>query len=134
MNFNEIFTYLKDSLTPLLLLTAAVAGIIENSKKITAQPVSSLLGWIGRRMNADLQKQIAELKEQQEMQEAYELNDFFNRHERGEEFTREQYELAIDMYERHLARGANHINKLHLVVLKKYYEEKYGHLRGGEDE
>lgn len=130
---SEILNTIKDWITPLSLLLVAVAGVIDNSKKIAAKPLTKCLSWLGNRFNADLmlrvdnlQKQLDELREQQLMQEAYELNDFYNRHANGEVFTREQYELAIAMYHRHINKGANHVDKLHLKSLEVYYLDTWG--------
>lgn len=130
---SEVLTAVKDWITPLSLLLIAVAGVIDNSKKIAAKPLTKLLSWIGERINADLKRQLDglqgqldELREQQLLQEAYELNDFYNRHANGETFTREQYELTIAMYHRHINKGANHVDKLHLKTLEAYYMEVWG--------
>lgn len=69
----------------------------------------------------NLSKQITDIEKRQLSDEAYSLNDFYQRHISGEELTREQYELAIRMFEEHLACGANSVNKLHLDALKEYY-------------
>lgn len=137
MGLDEILTGIKDYLTPISLFLITVVGIIDNSKKIAWKPLTKLLSWFGKMLNTEItaevkkmseqindikEHQIKELKEQQDMQEAYELNDFFNRHIRGEEMTREQYELAIAMYRRHLARGLNHVNVLHLEIIENYYK------------
>lgn len=130
---NEVLTAVKEYITPLSLLLITLAGIVENSKKITAKPISKVLCWFGCKLNTELTTQIKELRtqldelrEQQLLQEAYELNDFYNRHANGEVFTREQYELAIAMYHRHINKGANHVDKLHLKSLEVYYLETWG--------
>lgn len=105
-----------------------IAGIIDNSKKIAAKPLTKALKWLGSKLNAEVtekvkevQAQQKEIRERQLAQEAYSLNEFYQRHINGEKLTREQYELAIDMFEKHLAVPANSVNKLHLEVLKDFY-------------
>lgn len=69
----------------------------------------------------NLSERISDIQNRQLADEAYSLNDFYQRHISGDELTREQYELAINMFEKHLAVGANSVNRLHLEVLKEYY-------------
>ena len=121
MQINGLLTTLKDNITPLLLFLTAVAGIIDNSKKISAQPITKALKWLGNKLNADISETVNEMRDRQLAQEAHILNDFYQRHINKEKLTREQYELAINMFEKHLAIGANSVNKLHLEVLKEYY-------------
>ncbi len=125
---NEIITTIKDNLTLILAFLTLIAGIIDNSKKIAAKPLTGFFKWLGNKLNAEViesvdevKKQQSEIKERQLSQEAYSLNEFYQRHINGENLTREQYELAIDMFEKHLAVPANSVNKLHLEVLKNYY-------------
>lgn len=125
---NEIITTIKDNLTLILAFLTLIAGIIDNSKKIAAKPLTGFFKWLGNKLNAEViesveevKKQQGEIKERQLSQEAYSLNEFYQRHINGENLTREQYELAIDMFEKHLAVPANSVNKLHLEVLKNYY-------------
>lgn len=106
-----------------------IAGIIDNSKKIAAKPLTGFFKWLGSKLNAEViesvkevQAQQKEMRERQLSQEAYSLNEFYQHHINGDELTREQYELAIDMFEKHLAVPANSVNKLHLEVLKEYYK------------
>jgi hypothetical protein len=119
---NDILNTIKENLTPLSALLIVVVGIIENSKKISARPVSSLLRWIGKKLNAEITETVKEMRDRQLAQEAYSLNDFYQRHLNGEKLTREQYELAINMFEKHLACGANSVNRMHLEILKEYYK------------
>jgi hypothetical protein len=125
---NEIITTIKDNLTLILAFLTLIAGIIDNSKKIAAKPLTGFFKWLGNKLNAEViesveevKKQQGEIKERQLSQEASSLNEFYQRHINGENLTREQYELAIDMFEKHLAVPANSVNKLHLEVLKNYY-------------
>ena len=122
---NEILNTLKDNITPLLLFLTAVAGIIDNSKKISAKPLTAFLKWLGGKLNADITETISEMRDRQLAQEAHILNDFYQRHINGEKLTREQYELAINMFEKHLAIGANSVNRLHLEVLREYYKTHF---------
>lgn len=115
VRMNEIFNAVKDNLTLILAFLTLIAGIIDNSKKIAAKPLSGFFKWLGSRLNA-------EMSEKFDTMEAYFLNDFYQRHINGENLTREQYELAIQMFEKHVARGANSVNKLHLDVLMTYYK------------
>ncbi|MBE6038562.1 MAG: hypothetical protein E7218_05085 [Anaerofustis stercorihominis] len=118
MQLNEILNALTDNITPFLLFLTAVAGIIDSSTKISAKPLTSFFKWIGGKLNADMSEKFDAL-------EAYFLNDFYQRHINGENLTREQYELAINMFEKHLVRGANSVNRLHLEVLREYYKSVY---------
>lgn len=118
----NILATLTDNMTPILLFLTAVAGIIDNSKTITAKPLSKFLKWLGSKLNAEVTETVKEMRERQLAQEAYSLNDFYQRHINGEKMTREQYELAINMFEKHIAIGANSVNRLHLEVLREYYK------------
>ena len=118
---NEFFNTIKDNLTLILAFLTLIAGIIDNSKKIAAKPLTGFFKWLGSKLNAEVITAVKEVKERQLAQEAYSLNEFYQRHINGENLTREQYELAIDMFEKHLAVPANSVNKLHLEVLKNYY-------------
>ena len=147
MDFNEILKTMTDLLTPTLLLLTAIAGIIEKSENIAKKPVSKFLGFIGEKMNAGVDEKVSKLQQKQDelqkkvesiqgkqddmqarqlAQEAYYLNDFYYRHINKEKLTREQYELAISMFEKHLAIGANSVNRLHLDILKAHYKHVWG--------
>lgn len=125
-NINNVFTWLREWITPLSLLLVMVAGIVENSKKIASKPISSILGYIGRKLNAELSGKVDDIRLRQLSQEAYSLNDFYQRHIMGEALTLEQYELAIDMFEKHMEVGANSVNRLHYEVIKAFYMENFG--------
>ncbi len=119
---NEIINSVKENLTLILAFLTLIAGIIDNSKKIAAKPLTGFFKWLGSRLNAEVIDAVKEVRERQLVQEAYSLNEFYQKHIDGEKLTREQYELAIDMFEKHLAVPANSVNKLHLEVLKDYYK------------
>ncbi len=120
---NEIFTSLREMILPLSLLTGAVLTIIENSEKIASKPLTKILGKIGKTLNSELEKKVDDIRLRQLSQEAYYLNDFYHRHSMGESLTPEQYELAIDMFEKHFAVGANSVSRLHYEVIKAFYME-----------
>ncbi len=123
---NEFFSHIKDLLSPLSLLLIALLGIIENSKKIAFKPISRLLENIGKKLNSEIEKKVDDIRLRQIAQEAYYLNDFYHRHIMGENLTLEQYELAIDMFEKHFSIGANSVNRLHYEVIKAFYMENFG--------
>lgn len=122
---NEMFSAFRELLLPLSLLLVTFLGIIENSKKIASKPLTAFLAYIGKRLNNDLERKVDEISSRQKMQEAYYLNDFYHRHIMGEKLTLEQYELAIDMFERHLQAGANSVNKLHYEVIRAFYMTEF---------
>ncbi len=122
----EILTDIREWLTPVSLLLVMIAGIMENSRKISSKPISKILGYIGKKLNAEVSAKVDDIRLRQLTQEAYSLNDFYQRHIMGEVLTLEQYELAIDMFEKHMATGANSVNKLHYEVIKAFYMENFG--------
>ncbi|MBR6801733.1 MAG: hypothetical protein IKM61_08285 [Eubacteriaceae bacterium] len=122
---NEFLGNMKDILTPLSLLLITALGIIENSRRIAAKPLTKLLSVIGKRLNHDLETKLDDIRLRQIAQEAYYLNDFYHRHIMGEALTIEQYELAIDMFEKHFSIGANSVNRLHYEVIKAFYMENF---------
>ena len=122
---NEILTFIKEIFTPLSLFLVTVLGIVENSKKLSAKPVSALLRKIGKNLNSELEKKVDDIRLRQLSQEAYYLNDFYHRHIMGEKLTLEQYELAIDMFEKHFSVGANSVSRLHYEVIKAFYMENF---------
>ena len=115
---DEILNTLTDNITPLLLFLTAVAGIIDNSTKISAKPLTKFLKWLGSKLNADISDRL-------DSQEAFLLNDFYQKHSMGKRMTKEQYENAIKMFEEHLKRGANSVNAEHLKELKEYYHYEF---------
>lgn len=115
---NEVLTTIKDNLTPLLLLLTAVVGVIDNSKKIAAKPLTKFLAWLGSKLNADIIKRL-------DNQEAFLINEFYQKHSAGKRMTKEQYEGAIAMFEDHLRRGANTVNTEHLIELKEFYHNEF---------
>ncbi len=123
---NEFLSIIKDSLMPLSVLLITLLGIVENSKKIALKPITGILAYIGKRLNRELEKKVDDISTRQKMQEAYYLNDFYHRHIMGEKLTLEQYELAIDMFEKHFAAGANSVSRLHYEVIKAFYMENFG--------
>ena len=115
---NEILTTITDNITPLLLFLTAVAGIIDKSKSISAQPLTRFLAWLGSELNADILKRL-------DNQEAFLINEFYQKHSAGKRMTKEQYEGAISMFEDHLKRGANSVNTEHLKELKEFYHNEF---------
>ena len=115
---NEILTTITDNITPLLLFLTAVAGIIDKSKSISAQPLTRFLAWFGNKLNADILKRL-------DNQEAFLINEFYQKHSAGKRMTKEQYEGAISMFEDHLKRGANSVNTEHLKELKEFYHNEF---------
>lgn len=115
---NEILTTITDNITPLLLFLTAVAGIIDKSKSISAQPLTRFLAWLGSKLNADILKRL-------DNQEAFLINEFYQKHSAGKRMTKEQYEGAISMFEDHLRRGANSVNTEHLKELKEFYHNEF---------
>ena len=122
MSFNDILTAIKEYFMPLSALLILLAGIIDNSKKIAAKPLSKFLAKLGKLLNADLSERL-------DYQEAFLLNDFYQKHSAGKNMTKEQYENAISMFEKHLKRGANSVNEGHLAELKEYYHNEFQRVR-----
>lgn len=115
---SEILTAVKEWIMPASALLVVVVGIIDNSKKIAAKPLTKFLSWLGSKLNAEI---LARL----DGQEAFLLNEFYQKHSAGKKMTKEQYEGAIKMFEDHLKRGANSVNKEHLQELKEFYHNEY---------
>lgn len=118
MTANELITALKEWITPLSALLIVIASIIDSSKKIAAQPLSKALAWLGKKLNADISNRL-------DGQEAFLLNDFYQKHKNGKRMTQIQYENAIKMFEEHITRGANSVDAQHLQELKEYYRNTF---------
>lgn len=115
---NEVINAVKEWITPVSALLIVIVSIIDSSKKIAAQPLTKALAWLGKKLNADISKRL-------DSQEAFLLNDFYQKHAAGKKMTKEQYENAIAMFEEHLRRGANSVNTQHLKELKEYYHNTF---------
>ncbi len=118
MSINDILTLIKDWLMPVSVFLITVVGIIDNSKKIAAKPMTKFLARLGNKLNSDISKRL-------DSQEAFLLNDFYQKHSAGKRMTKEQYENAIKMFEDHLNRGANSVNTEHLQELKEFYHNEF---------
>lgn len=124
MTVGEFLTIIKEWLVPLSALLVVIVSIIDNSKKIAAKPLSNWLAKVGKKLNADLSGRL-------DNQEAFLLNEFYQKHTMGKKMTKEQYEGAINMFEDHLKRGANSVNTIHLQELKEFYHNEFCRIKRG---
>lgn len=115
---SEFFTAVKEWITPISALLILLVGIVDNSKKIAAKPLTKFLSWLGSKLNAEVLTRL-------DGQEAYLINEFYQKHSMGKRMTKEQYEGAIKMFEDHLRRGANTVNTEHLNELKEFYHNEF---------
>lgn len=115
---SEFFTTVKEWITPVSALLIILVGVVDNSKKIAAKPLTKFLSWLGSKLNAEVLTRL-------DGQEAYLINEFYQKHSMGKRMTKEQYEGAIKMFEDHLIRGANTVNTEHLKELKEFYHNEF---------
>lgn len=66
MTFKEILSCVNDNLGLILVFLTVSLGIIDKSKKIAGKPITAIFRWIGKIANEDMNKDIQQVKKQQE--------------------------------------------------------------------